>query len=212
MVSRLLTAAIFPLCCFPSSGAAIADFALGSQLSGGVVTVTRFGGPMSSATFAPSGTGAIATAPGSGGFTLAVTAGNTSAATWTLTNTDPSTIFLNRILSVSIDLTFSGVSLFDSGSIPSTPDSGPGAPGVVYLSGVAIGGATNLLPWSDVSNLGDMYYAVDFTLLEGGLTAGLSTSFSTDTDVIGVPEPATFPMLAASLALGAIVSRLRLML
>lgn len=67
MVSRLLTAAIFPLCCFPSSGAAMADFALGSQQSGGVVTVTRFGGPMSSATFAPSGTGAIATAPGSGG-------------------------------------------------------------------------------------------------------------------------------------------------
>ena len=45
----------------------MADFALGSQQSGGVVTVTRFGGPMSSATFAPSGTGAIATAPGSGG-------------------------------------------------------------------------------------------------------------------------------------------------
>lgn len=147
-----------------------------------------------------------------GGVTLAVTAGNTSSATWTLTNTDPSAIFLNRILSVSIHLTFSGVSLFDSGSIPSTPDSGPGAPGVVYLSGVAIGGATNLLPWSDVSNLGDMYYAVDFTLLDGGLTAGLSTSFSTDTDVIGVPEPATIPILAASLALGAIVCRLRLML
>lgn len=189
MSSKLLAAAMLPLCCLSASGAAIVDFALGSQLSGAVVTVTRFGGPMSSATFVPSGSGAIASTPGSGGFTLTVSPGNTSAATWTLANTDPSTIFLNRILAVSIDLTLSGVSLFDSGSAPSTPASGPGIPGVVYLSGIAIGGSTNLLPWADASNQGDMYHALSFTLLEGGLTTGLSTSFSADTDVVGVPEP-----------------------
>lgn len=122
------------------------------------------------------------------------------AATWTLTNTDPSIIFLNNILGVSIDLTLSSVSLFDSGSTPSTPDSGPGIPGVVHLSGVAIGSSTNLLPWADASNLGDMHHAVSFTLV-GGLTAGLSTSFAADTDVIGVPEPHTAALAGIGLLL-----------
>ncbi len=189
MSSRLFAAALVLLPYLPAGGAVIADFALGSHLSGAVVTVTRFGGPMSSATFIPSGTGAVATTSGSGGFTLTVSPGDTSLAIWTLTNTDPSLIFMNRIMAVSIDLTLSGLSLFDSGTMPSTPVSGPGIPGVVYLSGVAIGGSANLLPWADASNLGDMYHAVDFTLLDGGLSAGLSTSWSADTDLIGIPEP-----------------------
>lgn len=67
MSSRIFAAAILLLSCLSASGAAIADFALGSQLSGAIVTVTRFGGPMSSATFVPSGTGAVASTSGSGG-------------------------------------------------------------------------------------------------------------------------------------------------
>jgi len=92
-----------------------------------------------------------------------------------------------------------GVSLFDSGSNLSTPDSGPGIPGVVYPSGVAIGGSTNLLPWADESHLGVINHAVDFTLLDGGLIAGLSTSFRTDTDVMGVPEPCSAALLGIGL-------------
>lgn len=194
--------------CFLALATPVIDFALGSQLAGGVVTVTRFGGPMSSATFAALGTGAIASSPGSGGFTLTVSPGNTSAATWTLTNTDTSTIFLNRILSVTMDLTLSGTSLFDAGSAPSTPGSGPGIAGVSYLSGVAIGGSSNLLVWADGSNAGDMYHAASFTLSDGGLTAGLSTLWLTDTDVVGVPEPgSTYLCLAGTMLLIALKRR-----
>lgn len=163
---------------------------------------------MSSATFAALGAGAIASSPGSGGFTLEVSPGNTSAATWTLTNTDSSTVFLNRILSVTIDLTLSGTSLFDDGSAPSTPGSGPGIAGVSYLSGVAIGGSFNLLPWADGANEGDMYHAVSFTLSDGGLTADLSTSWLTDTDVFGVPEPASASFcLTGAVLLGVLMRR-----
>src|SRR5262245_40178893 len=105
-ICRLATLAAAPALAGP-----IDSFAIGSQLAGGTVTVTRFGGVTSSATFAPSGTGASAIAVGSGAFTLTVSPGDTAAATWTLTNTDPTVIIFNRIVALSIDLTLSGISL-----------------------------------------------------------------------------------------------------
>ncbi|MGH9722820.1 MAG: PEP-CTERM sorting domain-containing protein [Bryobacteraceae bacterium] len=196
----------------PLAAAPIADFALGSQLAGAPVTVTRFGGVMSSAFFAPSGTGAIASSPGSAGFTLTVSPGDTSLATWTLTNTDPSIIFLNVIVAVSIDLTFSGISVFDDGSTPSTPDSGPGILGVTYLSGVTIGSATELLPWGDPANLGDIYRALTITF-GPGFTTGASSSWSDDTDVItDVPEPGSLVLTACGVCLGLVWRRRRAVL
>ena len=122
----------------------VTDFALGSSLAGGYVDVTRFGGLHSSAPFVAVGTGAKAESVGSAGFILTVTGGDTSLATWTLTNTDPSLIIFNKITAVTIDLTLSGRSLFDSGSTPSTPFSGPGIPGVTDLAGMASPGPPSL--------------------------------------------------------------------
>lgn len=179
----------------------ISDSALGSQLVGGVVTVTRFGGPLSSATFVAAGTGASATALGSGGFTLSVSPGDTALATWTLTNTDPSPILFNNITAVSIDLTLSGISLFDSGSAPSTPDSGPGVPGVSYVAGTVISSATELLPWIDPANLGDMFRAVSITF-DGLIGPGGTSSWMDDTDAIAaVPEPTSVVLIGTGLLL-----------
>jgi hypothetical protein len=185
----------------PAWAGPISDAALGSQLAGGVVTVTRFGGLTISATFVADGTGASATALGSEGFTLTVSPGDTALATWTLTNTDLSPIFLNLITAVSIDLTFSGISLFDSGSEPSTPDSGPGIPGVIYVAGVPIGSATDLLPWPDPANLGDMFRAVSITFV-GGIGAAATSSWMDDTDVTtAVPGPAGIVLIGTGLLL-----------
>src|SRR5882762_3684828 len=117
-----------------STAATISSFSPATDLIGGTVSVTRFGGVMSSATFVAGPAGSvIASSPGSAGFDLTVSAGDTFSATWTLTNTDPSVIFFNRIVSVSIDLTGSAVALFDNDSLPSTPGSLSGILGVFPL-------------------------------------------------------------------------------
>jgi hypothetical protein len=203
MLGRITLVALFlsPLFVWPAWAAPVSDAALGSQLAGGTVTVTRSGGSLSSATFVADGTGASATAPGSGGFSLTVSAGDTATATWTLTNTDPSLIFLNNITAVSIDLTLSGLSLFDSGSDPSTPDSGPGIPGVTHVGGVGFGAVTDLLSWPDPANLGDMFRGVAITF-GAAMGAGAMSSWNDDTDRIsGVPEPHGLVVLAAGLLL-----------
>jgi len=203
------TLSLLALSAIALPGATVFDAALGSSLAGATVTVTRFGGAMSSATFAAAGSGAAAVSPGSAGFSLTVTAGDTSAATWTLTNTDPSTILLNRIVAVTIDLTLSGRALFDSGIAPSTPLSGPGLAGVTPLAGVPILSASEFLLWPDAANTGDMHLALSITF-DGGFTALASSSWMDDTDITDVPEPAG-PGLAACVALllGGIATRRR---
>jgi hypothetical protein len=193
----------------PLGAATVSDFALGSTLAGATVDVIRVGGVHSPATFVADGTGAIASAVGSTGFTLTVSAGDTSAATWTLTNTDPALIFLNRITAVTIDLTLSSIALFDDGSSPSTPVSGPGIAGVTYVGGITIGGAGEFAAWSDPANTGDMFRALTITF-DGGFTTGASSSWMDDTDVIGAPEPGSMVLMApVGLALAAMRARRR---
>jgi len=200
------TVLISLLFCSPAWAGPISDLALGSQLVGGVVTVTRFGGVLNSAAFVAAGTGASATALGSGGFALTVSPDDTALATWTFTNTDPSPLFLNNITAVTIDLTLSGISLFDSGSEPSTPESGPGIPGVIYVGGVPIDGATDLLPWPDPANLGDMFRAVSITFV-GGIGTGATSSWMDDTDVTAVPEPTSIVLIGTGLLLLLLIRR-----
>src|SRR6185295_3636972 len=101
----------------------ISSLSTATDLIGATVSVTHFAGTgMAGATFVAGPAGSvIASSPGSAGFNLTVSAGDTFSATWTLTNTDPSLIFFNIIVSVSIDLTGSaGGALFDNDSLPST--------------------------------------------------------------------------------------------
>jgi hypothetical protein len=180
--------------------ATILDSALGTTLAGGIVTVTRFGGGLSSATFVADGLGgASAVSPGSAGFSLVVTPGDTSAATWTLTNTDTSLILLNRITAVTIDLTLTGRALFDNGATPSTPLSGPGVAGVTPVGGVGIVSAGEFAAWPDPANTGDMFLALTIGFA-GGFTALASSSWTDDTDFIDIPEPFSFGLCAGALA------------
>ena len=198
-------ACVLLLFCLSVQGDPITSAALGSQLAGGIVTVTRFGGALNSATFVvDSVTGAVASAPGgagSGAFSLTVSPGDTETATWTLVNTDSSPIFLNVITAVYIDLFPSGISLFDSGSLPSTLGSGAGVPGVTYVSGKGIGSSAEAVAWSDAANAGDIYLATTI-IFSSGLTPGDSSVWMDDTDVISsVPEPSQAVAIAAGLLL-----------
>jgi PEP-CTERM motif-containing protein len=188
--------------------ATISSFSPATDLIGGTVTATRFGGVMSSATFvAVLGGSVIASSPGSAGFDLTVTAGDTFGATWTLTNTDASAIMFNRITALSIDLTLSaGHALFDNDSLPSTPGSFSGVLGVTPLAGVAIVSSGEVNPWTDPLNTGDMFTAVNITF-GGGFTALASSSWADDTDSASVPEPASVILMGAGLLF--ILSRLR---
>lgn len=197
----------------------ISSLSTATDLIGGTVSVTHFAGTgMAGATFVAGPAGSvIASSPGSAGFDLTVSAGDTFSATWTLINTDPSTIFFNIIVSVSIDLTTSaGGALFDKDSLPSTPGSLSGILGVFPLGGITIGSAIEVNPWLDPLNTGDMFTAVNITF-GGGFTAGASSSWADDTDKIvsvitpeptPAPEPATVFLMSAGLLFA--LGRLRL--
>ena len=78
----------------------------------------------------------------------------------------------------------------------------PAPTGVVPVAGVGIAGSTYLLPWPDGSNLGDIYYALNITFSGAGLTAGLASSWMTDTDLITIPEPSSLLLTGGVLLLG----------
>ena len=179
----------------------IGGTALGSDLAGGTVTVTRIDSSTSTAPFFAVGTGASAIGSG---FQLDVTAGDTSLATWTLTNTNPSFQPFNVITAVTIDLSTSVLSLFDNGSLPSTFDSGTGVAGVTYSAGALIASSAEINPWVDASNLGDLYTGTSITFTTG-LGIGGTSSWTDDTDLI--PEPATGALLGLGLAVLAATRR-----
>lgn len=139
-------------------------------------------------------------------FTFSVT-GETFGATWELVNTTPA--FPDEgaayISKVEIDLRSSvgGVfpSLFDNDGVPSTPFSGTGV-----LGGVTVGGtgpAPSSIVESDTTwppsllNFGDMFGKE--TLTWTGLSMlgpGQSFLWHDDTDLVVIPEPGTFVLLA----------------
>jgi len=170
--------------------AQITSASTGGDMVGGFVTVTHFGGAMSTAPIVASGTGCTATSPGD--FIFSIPAGDTFAVDWKLENiaTGPTA---RAIGDVRFDLTLSNA-LFDNDSLPSTPDSFAGVLGGASITGPGFspGGEANL--WPGAGNLGDMYrgQVLGFTSF---LIPGASMTWHDDTDL--VPEPATLTLLAA---------------
>ena len=176
-------------CARPAYAISIDSLALGSDMAGGFVTVTFFGGPMDTAPIVAMGTAGVATSPGS--FSFSVT-GDTNTATWSLTNFGGIGSAPRSITSVVIDLTTSN-SLFDDDSAPSTPDSLSGVKDVVYVSGPPIAGSGEITLWLNALNTGDLYRA-EFVSWGGfmipALTPGATAEWMDDTDKI-VPEPSS---------------------
>lgn len=174
----------------------IESVATGADMAGGHVTVTFFGGPMATGTITALGTTGTATFPGSFLFTVA---GETSVADWTLTNLDAGPA-ARQITSVSIDLTGSK-SLFDNGSLPSTPLSLGGVAGAAFVSGPAIAGSGEVNPWTSASNLGDMFTAENVSwggFMIPAILPGGTAVWHDDTDRIVVPEPAALSLTAVA--------------
>jgi hypothetical protein len=69
---------------------------------------------------------------------------------------------------------------------------------VSYVPGVAIVGATDLLPWPDPANLGDMFRAVSITF-SGAIGPDDSSSWRDDTDVTDMPKPSTMVLLGTGI-------------
>ncbi|MEX2169494.1 MAG: hypothetical protein WD851_09285 [Pirellulales bacterium] len=189
----VMFASLFPL--VDSSSAQIISTATGAHMAGGKVTVTFFGGPMATGTIMASGTTGTATFPGSFLFTVA---GETSVAEWTLTNLDSGPA-ARSITSVVIDL-MGSQSLFDDGSLPSTPLSLGGVAGASYLSGPAIASSGELAPWADPANLGDMFRAESVGwggFMVPAIVPGGTAKWRDDTDLIPIPEPTSAGLLVA---------------
>jgi hypothetical protein len=198
---------IFGLLCLTSAAQATAviDAAPTTSLIGATVGVTHVpGGGAASAVFVAGPAGSvIAESLGSAGFRLEVSASaDTRLATWTLTNTDLGGS-ARSIASLSIDLTATSMALFDTGSEPSTPGSLGGVAGVIPTPPIIAGlfTATEVSPWSDTLNAGDMFTATNFTFALGGLAPGAATTWQDDTDAFAVPEPASAGLLAAGLGI-----------
>ncbi|CAN5368841.1 hypothetical protein BH09PLA1_BH09PLA1_29080 [soil metagenome] len=167
----------------------ITSFSTGSDMAGGFVTCTFFGGPMFTAPIIAVGTGCSATSPGD--FVFSIAPGDTFVSDWKLTNLQAAPAG-RAIGSISIDLTGTRA-LFDNDSLPSTPDSLDGVAGAVSLTGPGIAPGGEVNPWANGANLGDMFTGekLSFTAF---LTIGSTMTWHDDTDF--VPEPST--LVAAS--------------
>ena len=170
-------------------GQAVLSASTGSDMAGGFVTCTFFGGPMFTAPILPSGTGCVATSPGD--FTFSIAPGDTFAMDWTLTNLQTAPTG-RSIGAISIELTGTHA-LFDNDSLPSTPDSFAGVPGGVSLTGPGVPAVGEVNPWTNPANLGDMFTGenLSFTAF---LTIGSTMTWHDDTDF--VPEPTTLVLPA----------------
>ncbi|MBX7168566.1 MAG: PEP-CTERM sorting domain-containing protein [Pirellulales bacterium] len=169
----------------------------GTPLEIGSVTMTLIGTPLTH----------TASTPYHPNFGFIVS-GETSSAIWEIDNfspvvDDPLAVYISK---VEIDLRPSrgGVqpSLFDDGSTPSTPLSGTGVAGVIPIiisTGAAPSSAVESLPWTDPSNLGDMYGKLTLTWSGTDMLAPEKNfKWFDDTDL--VPEPSSFALLGAGLA------------
>lgn len=212
----VILAAITILVFAPTAQAKVVDSTnYGDELAGGLLSVHFSfipvgGGPLETGTVTATIVGDPLTHTGSFTdptfpFAFSVS-GETFSALWTLTNTtapgvDP---FVEYISKIEIDLRPSrgGIdpSLFDNDSLPSTPFSGAGVLGVVpdvSSTGPAPTSAVESLPWTDASNLGDMYGMETLTWTGLGpamIAPGQSFVWHDDTDLV-VPEPISLTLL-----------------
>ena len=172
----------------------ITSASTGSDMAGGFVTCTFFGGPMFTAPIVASGTGCTATSAGD--FTFSIAPGDTFVNDWTLTNLQVAPTG-RAIGAISIDLTGTHA-LFDNDSLPSTPDSAAGVAGAVSLTGPGIAPGGEVNPWPDAANLGDMFTSENLSFTS---FLGLGTTMTWHDDTDFVPEPAALAILAIGFAL-----------
>jgi hypothetical protein len=133
--------------------------------------------------------------------------GPTETSPWSLKSTGPD----NRVYIMSVILdsfpTATSGALFDDGSAPSTPGSGPGSPSAITVSGPAVinTGYDQGFLWAHPSNAGDMYTSVLVQWAELGtheiFGIGLTAEWILDTDVIPAPSGALILALAGAGAL-----------
>lgn len=189
----VLMCAVCVTWCAGAAWGTVISAATGAQMAGGMVEVTFYGGGSASATIVASGDDGIASFPGLFSFSVA---GETSLAVWTLTNLDPRDIMSFTIYLDPVGPS-SSMSLFDDGTVPSTPESLGGVAGAVWVGGPAISSSGESGSWADASNLGDMFTAETITwggFMVPGIGTGATATWNDDTDVI--PEPATIGLLS----------------
>jgi len=110
--------------------------------------------------------------------------GETSSSSWTLTNSSPDPrVFIQSVIFYQ---GYSGI-LFDEGSAPSTPGSGPGISPAIRISGPEITTTSFQYPWDDPLNTGDMYTSVLVGWVElpnyQVFPPGSSAEFTLDSDI-----------------------------
>lgn len=133
-------------------------------------------------------------------FELVIRGDDLSTAEWALTNT--SDVAIAYPVSATI-YSFDTHTVFDTGLEPSTPGSGPGTPGAIWMGGPGIHQTwfdPNYL-WADPCNTGDLYQAVlvQWAELDNHrlFAPGLTARWSLDADF--VPAPGTLGMLVVVL-------------
>ncbi len=136
--------------------------------------------------------------------------GPTEMSPWSLKNSgSDNRVYLMSVILDSFPTATSGA-LFDDGSTPSTPGSGPGSPSAITVSGPAVvnTGYDPGFLWAHPSNAGDLYTSVLVQWAELGtheiFGIGVTAEWVLDTDVIPAPGAALVLVLA-----GAVTGRQR---
>lgn len=137
-------------------------------------------------------------------------AGPTETSAWSLTHTGTDTRVYIMSVILSSQATPESGAVFDDGSEPSTPGSGPGTPQALTVSGPGVinTGFDPAYLWGGWCNTGDLYtnVLVQWADLNNHMIFGTGTTarWRLDTDV--VPEP---PAVAALLLMACAVRRRR---
>jgi hypothetical protein len=189
----------------PALADGIEYYATGDQMAGGLLTVLfAISGPVGAPIVAAAGNTGSATAPGMYAFSVS---GDTFANPWSLINLST----FDTILSANFNL-HGSISVFDTTDPnPGTINSASGRSGAVQIGPPppTITGSAEWDPWLNPTNLGDIYWQEEINWGLGDFGPGLTSQWDDDTDYI-VPEPATFVLLGAAVAMAGLWRRRRL--